>query len=178
MNPAIDGFHVVVRQLDLARSDAPMKVSEFGRVLTLIYGLAPRTEQEEDHGVKDVDDLLHEEESGELVLIRRLSKIFLKINPFLCVIGDDQIRNDGQVGIPIVQESSFPVHQPNAVSVEKDIVRLEQVVVTRHHVGIVLRVNRRQLRIPGEKFLPFAFGENGGRLEPPDEFLRGSLFVH
>src|ERR1017187_681069 len=61
MNPAIDNFHVIARQVD-----ALMKVSEFGRVLTLIYRLARRIQQEEEegHGVEDVGDLLHEEESG------------------------------------------------------------------------------------------------------------------
>ena len=60
MNPAIDNFHVIARQVD-----ALMKVSEFGRVLTLIYRLARRTQQEEGPGVEDVGDLLHEEESGQ-----------------------------------------------------------------------------------------------------------------
>src|ERR1017187_3576362 len=177
MNPAIDGFHLVVRQVDLARRDAPMKVSKVGRVVNEIQLPAGGTQQEEDHGVENVGDLLHEEESGQLVLIRRLSKILLKINPFLRVIGDDQIRNDRQVGIPIVQESSFPVHQPYAVSVEKDIVRLEQVVVTRHHVRIVTRVNRSQLRVPGEEFLAFTLRENVRRLKPLDESVHGSPFV-
>ncbi len=37
MNPAMDSFHVVVRQVDLARPDALVKVSEFGRLFTLVY---------------------------------------------------------------------------------------------------------------------------------------------
>jgi hypothetical protein len=36
MDPAITDFHFVVRQVDLARPDAPMKTSEFQRALTLV----------------------------------------------------------------------------------------------------------------------------------------------
>jgi hypothetical protein len=64
MNPAIDGFHLVVRQVDLARPDAPMKVPESGHGLTPLYRLARRTEQEIDQRVEYVGDLLREEESG------------------------------------------------------------------------------------------------------------------
>lgn len=55
-----------------------------------------------------------------------------------------KFANDRQFGIPIVEESSFPDHQPDAVSVEKDIVWLEQVVVARHHTRIVMWVDRSQ----------------------------------
>jgi hypothetical protein len=63
MDPAIDDFHVVVSEVDLARPDAPAKVSEFGRVLSPIYRLARRTHQQEGNGVKDMGDLPHQEES-------------------------------------------------------------------------------------------------------------------
>lgn len=112
MDPAIDDFHVVVSELDLARPDAPAKVSEFGRVLSPIYRLARRIHQQEGHGVKDMATCrIRKNRTVQNTLIG-LSKILLKINPFLCVIGDDQTRNDRQVGIPVVQESSFLVHQP------------------------------------------------------------------
>jgi hypothetical protein len=45
------------------------------------------------------------------------------------------------------------------LSVEKDIVGLEQVVVTRHHLRILMRVNRGQFRIPGEELLAFGDGK-------------------
>jgi hypothetical protein len=77
----------------------------------------------------------------------------------------------------IVEESSFPVHQTDAVSVEKDIVWLGQVVVTRHHIRIVMWVDRSQLRVPGEKFLAFGFWKNFPRLKPLDESIKGSPFV-
>src|SRR5438270_11898068 len=134
MNLAIDDFRVTVLQVDLAGPDAPMKVSEVGHGLTPIYRPARRTKREEDHSVEGVGDLLHQEESCPLVLIRRFSIIFLKISTFFGVISDDQIRGHRQVSILIVQESRFPVHEPYAVSVEEDIVRLEKAVVTRHHV--------------------------------------------
>ena len=102
MNPAIDNFRVVIRQVDLTRPQAPMKVSRFGPVLALIYRLARRTGQEEDHGVEHVSDLLHQKESGWLVLVRLLPKILLKINSFLCVIDGHEIRNDRLIGITIV----------------------------------------------------------------------------
>ena len=97
------------------------------------------------------------------------SKTFLKINPSLRVVGDDQIRKDREVSIPMLQESSFPVRQPRALSLEKHIVGLKQVVVTRHHVRVVTRVNRRYLRVPSEKFRAFAFWEELRCLEPLDE---------
>ena len=31
-------------------------------------------------------------------------------DPCLVIIGDDEIRNRCQIGIPVVSESSFPVH--------------------------------------------------------------------
>ena len=42
--------------------------------------------------------------------------MLLKIHLILCPIGHDEICNDRQIGIPTVQESSFPVHQPQAQS--------------------------------------------------------------
>ncbi|MGA2880570.1 MAG: hypothetical protein ABSG13_16600 [Bryobacteraceae bacterium] len=116
-------------------------------------------------------------ESGQLVLIGRCSKIFLKINDFLFVIRDYLIRNRRQVGVPIIQESSFPVHQPYALSVEKDIVPFEYVVVTRHHLHIVMRVNCGHFRIPGEELLAFGFGEYVRSLKLLEVSVRGGAFV-
>ena len=61
MNPAVNSFRVVVRQVNLARPDALMKLPELGHGLTPIYRVARRTLQQENHGVEHVGDLLHEE---------------------------------------------------------------------------------------------------------------------
>jgi hypothetical protein len=63
--------------------------------------------------------------SGQLVLVGGDFEIFLEKSRFLFLVRDYLIRNHSQVGIWIVQESNFPVHQPNALSIEKDIVGLE-----------------------------------------------------
>ena len=59
MNPAVDGFHLAGcppgRPRPLTSAGG---FSELGRVLTLIYRLAPRGEQEGCYGVERVDDHL------------------------------------------------------------------------------------------------------------------------
>lgn len=168
MNPTIGDFHIAVREVDLARPDALLKVSEFGRVFTLVHRLARPTQQQENRGGEHVHDPTHEEKSRQMVLIRRLSKILPKISSFLCVIGDHEVRKDRQVEVPIVQESSFPVHQPYALSVKKDVLRLH-IVVARHHVRVVTRVNGGPLGVSSETFLNFVLGKNVRGLKPPDE---------
>ncbi len=79
--------------------------------------------------------------------MRRVSKKLLKVSLFLCIIVDDEIRHDRQIRITIVQEGSFPVYEPQALSVEEHVVRFEQVVMTRHHVGLVMRISRSQTRV-------------------------------
>jgi hypothetical protein len=68
------------------------------------------------------------------------------------------------------------------LSVEKDIVRLEQVVVTRHHLQIVMWVDRGHFRVPGEELLALGFGEYvrslkflKERIRNVHEVLKGSL---
>src|SRR3954451_21761324 len=93
-------------------------------------------------------------ESCELILIGNCSEILPKVRNLLLVVRHYQICNRRKIGIPIVKESSFPVDKPYASSVEKNIVRLEHVIVTRHHIG-VLRINCGYLRISGEELLRF-----------------------
>src|SRR6266700_407457 len=109
MNPAVDGFRLVVRQTDLARPEAPLKVTVCGHGLTPIDRLTRRSQRQESHGVEHVRELSYQIESGSLVLIRRFAEILLKIDPFLRFISDDHVRNHGQVGISIVLESSLPI---------------------------------------------------------------------
>ena len=63
MNPAIDDLQIVVRQVDLACPYPPMKVSEGGKLPTLVYRFARGTQQQENRGVEHVYHLTHKEES-------------------------------------------------------------------------------------------------------------------
>jgi len=82
-----------------------------------------------------------------------------------------------QVGIPIVLESSLPVHQPQTVAVEEHIVRLEQVVMTRRQIRIETRVRRGHLLVTSEKFLGLVFRQNARRPELLQESVQGGSFV-
>jgi len=74
MNPAVDDLHIFVGQVDFPRPHAPLIVPEFGHSSTPIDRLAGRALKEENRGVEQVGDLLHEMESGLLVLIGRCPK--------------------------------------------------------------------------------------------------------
>jgi hypothetical protein len=39
-------------------------------------------------------DLMHQKESRQLVIVRRLPEIFLEIGPFLSLISNYQVRDD------------------------------------------------------------------------------------
>ena len=58
------GLCIFVRQVDLARPDAPMIIPEFRHGSNPIDRLAQLTLEEESHGVEQVSDLLHEMEAG------------------------------------------------------------------------------------------------------------------
>ena len=59
MNHATDNLQIVVRQIDLARPDLPMKVSKRGQLLTLAYRFARCSQQKEDSGAEHVHHLTH-----------------------------------------------------------------------------------------------------------------------
>ncbi len=178
MNSAVDNFRVFVRQVYFARPHAPLEISPLEQAFTPIYRLARRTDQKKAQSVEHVGQLPHEKEPGSLILVRRLSKILLKVSLFLCTIGDDEIRHDRQIGITIVQEGSFPVDEPQALPVEKHVVRFEQVVVTRHHVGVVMRVSRGQLCVEVKDFVALAFREYVRSLKALDECVQRRPFMH
>ena len=54
MDPAIDDLQIVLRQVDLARPYSPVKVSEGGKLPTLVYRLACGTQQQENRVVEAV----------------------------------------------------------------------------------------------------------------------------
>src|SRR4051812_44886646 len=116
-------------------------------------------------------------ESGQLVPIGRGSKILPKKHRFLFIIRDYVICSDRQIGISIIQKGSFPVHQPYAFSVGEDIVRLEQVVVTRHHLRIVIRVNRGYFRVPCQELALYRGGEYVRSFTLLEESVQGRSFV-
>ncbi len=143
MNPAVSCFRMIVRQVDLARPEAPLKIAVCGRGLAPVYRLTVGAQTKKNQGAKHVSELPHQIEPGSLVRIGWCSEIFLKIGLFLRFIGDEHIRHHRQVGIPIVLERSLPVHHPQAASIEEHVVRLEQVVMTRRRVRMERRVSRR-----------------------------------
>src|SRR5580704_15225907 len=112
--------------------------------------------------------LTHEEQSRQLILIGLLSKILLEISPFLRGIVNYKVRDDRQVEVAVIHESSLPAYQPYTVSVEENVFR-PQVVVRRHHIRIRARVNGRHLRKLTEGFIDFVAGEKTRRPKPPDE---------
>ena len=66
----------------------------------------------EGHGVKQVSDLLHQVESRGLVFVGQFSEIHLQEQLFFLFVRNNLVRNRRQVGIPIIQESRFPVNEP------------------------------------------------------------------
>src|SRR6266581_5999373 len=60
LNPAVDGFRLVVRQTDLARPEAPLKVTVCGHGLTPIDRLTRRSQRQESHGVEHVCELSYQ----------------------------------------------------------------------------------------------------------------------
>ena len=96
---------------------------------------------------------------------------------FLLFIGDEHVRHDRQIGIAIVLECSLPVHQPQAASIEENVVRLEQVVMTRSQVRIERRVSGRYSRVLKEKFLEIVFRQDVRVPELLEEAVQGRPFV-
>ena len=59
LNPAINNFRMVVRQVDLARPEAPLKITVCGDGLGPIDRRACGTQTEESHGVEHLGELFH-----------------------------------------------------------------------------------------------------------------------
>ena len=112
--------------------------------------------------------LAHEEKSRQLVLIGRLSKIILEKASFLGVGVNNKVRDDRQVEIAIVHESSLPVHEPDAAAVEQDVFRL-QVHVARHQIRIEARVNGADLLVAVEDLLDLTVREQSRPAKSPNE---------
>ena len=129
MNPRVLQLRLRGDQTDFTRPDPVMKVSKIRRFRIWVNGLACGAQQHEDRGIEHVNDLAHKIQAREPVLTRRFSEIRPKISFFFRIVGDDKIRNHRQIGVPVIQERGFPIHQPDAVSVENYVFRL-QVVVT------------------------------------------------
>jgi len=156
MNPAVHGLGLGVRQTDLACPEALLKFTIGRHRRTLIYRRTGRCSQET-HGVEHVRELSHQIESGLLVTIRRVTEILLKIKCLLRFVGHDHVGGRGKVGIPIVLERSFPVHQPETRAVEEHVVRLEQVVMSGRRIGIKTRVDRGHLPAASQEVLGILF---------------------
>src|SRR6266851_7708946 len=136
MNPPVLQFWFMGGQTAFTRPNAVMEVSETRRLRIWFNRLASRAQPHEDHSVGYVEDLTHQIKPRVPVFTRRFSEIRPKISLFLRVIRDNKIRHYRQIEVPVIQESGLPIHQPDAVSVEKDVCGL-QIVVTRDHVRIV-----------------------------------------
>ena len=87
-------------------------------------------------------------------------KILLKISHFLFFIRDDLIRHllRGPRSDCLRKAASQSTSQ-TCLAVEKNVIRLEQVVVTRDHLKIVIGISRRQFRMPGEELHAFGLGQ-------------------
>jgi hypothetical protein len=83
MNPAEDGFRLVVRQTDLARPEALLKVTVFGHELIAMERLSRRSQRQENHGAEHVSELSHQIKSCSLAVVRRRAEILLKVDPAL-----------------------------------------------------------------------------------------------
>src|SRR5450755_433894 len=177
MNSAVNGFRMVIRQIDFARPESPLKIAVCEDGLALIDRLARRTQIEESHCVEHMGELLHQIESGRLVRVGWRSEIFLKIDLFLLFSVDEHIRRHCQVGIAIVLERSLPVHQPQAASIEENVVRLEQVVMTRCQVRIERRISRSYSSVLSEKFLDIVVRQEVRVSKLLEEPVQGRPFV-
>ncbi len=120
-------------------------------------------------------NLLRQKQSRPLILIW-LTKIPLQKQRFFRLIANKHVRNHRQIGITIVQKSCFPIHQPHAASVEKDIVGLEEIVMARNHV-CAMRIHRCDLRISRKQLIALRCWKNIRRLKPSQEFIERSSFI-
>src|SRR3984957_16406185 len=177
MNPAVSCFRMIVRQVDLARPEAPLKIVVCGHGLAPVYRLTVGAQTQKSQGVKHVRELPHQVEPGSLVRIGWCSEIFLEIGLFLRLIGDEHIRHHRYVGIPIILERSLPVHHPQTASLEEHVVRFEQVVVTRRRRRIKRRVSRRQLLVLRKKFYEVVFRQDVRGPELLEEPVQGRPFT-
>src|ERR1035441_2063856 len=70
----------------------------------------------------------HQKEPGKSVLAGGLPEISLQIGLLVRLTVDSKIRHHCQVNIPVVQKRRFPIDEPDAISVEGDVLRLQIVV--------------------------------------------------
>src|ERR1039458_10081870 len=96
-----------------------MKISECRGLRDWVNRLACGAQQHGERSLGHVNDLRHQVKLREPVFTRRFSEIRPKISLFLRTIRDNKIRHDRQISVPVIQESGFPIHQSDAVSVEK-----------------------------------------------------------
>jgi hypothetical protein len=65
---------------------------------------------------------------GKSVLAGGLPEISLQISLLARLTVDSKIRDHCQVNIAVAQKRRFPIDQPDAISVEEDVLRLQIVV--------------------------------------------------
>src|ERR1039458_7217236 len=130
-----------------------MEASKVWRVQARVNGLARRRSQrQEDHRVEYVRHLAHQKEPGKSVLAGGLPEISLQIGLLVRLAVDSKIRHHCQVNIPVVQKRRFPIDEPDAISVEEDVLRL-QIVVALHPLRLIVAwVDVRYSRVKLKQF--------------------------
>src|ERR1019366_6159614 len=114
-----------------------MEASKVWRVQARVNGLARRRSQrQEDHRVEYVRHLAPQKEPGKSVLAGGLPEISLQIGLLARLTVDSKIRHHCQVNIPVVQKRRFPIDEPDAISVEEDVLRL-QIVVALNPIRLI-----------------------------------------